>query len=191
MENRMVSLYQAKNSVFTANEIGLLWGWDNLDQLKSSLKYYVDKGNLIRLRRGIYAKPDYDIREVAVKIYTPSYVSFETALLEEGVIFQFYETVFVASYLGREVVLKNGQKIQYQKMKNAVLLNMEGINKKNGYAISGKERAFLDTIYRSPGYYFDNLRGIDWEKCFSLVKIYQNKKLEERLKSYYNKYKNQ
>ncbi len=187
----MICLYQAKNTVFTANEISLLWGEDNLDKLKSSLKYYVDKGNLIRLRRGIYAKPDYDIREVAVKIYTPSYISFETALLEEGVIFQHYETIFAASYLGREVNLKNGQKIQYQKMKNSILLNMEGIIKKDGYAIAGKERAFLDTIYRSPGYYFDNLRAVDWEKCFSLVKIYLNKKQEERLKSYYNKYKNQ
>jgi hypothetical protein len=191
MENRILKLYKAKTTVFTAKEIGLIWGEDNSDQLKSSLKYYSDKDNLIRLRRGIYAKPDYDVREAAVKIYTPAYISFETALRNEGVIFQYYETIFVASYLNREIKLKNGQNIQYYKIKNEVLLNMEGIDRKDGYFIADKEIAFLDTVYRNSQYYFDNLRGIDWKKCFAMVKIYRNKKMEKELREYYNEYKDQ
>jgi len=39
--------------------------------------------------------------ELAVKINTPSYISFETVLAQAGVIFQFYESVFVASHLSK------------------------------------------------------------------------------------------
>lgn len=188
MENRILSLYQAKSTVFTAKEIGLIWGEDNTDQLKSALKYYTDKGNLIRLRRGIYAKPDYNAREAAIKIYSPSYISFETALRDEGVIFQYYKTIFVASYLSREIELAGGQKIAYRKMKKNILLNSMGVREENGFFIAEKERAFLDMLYINPDYYFDNLGNINWERCLELAPIYGNKKMKEHIIFYKKNY---
>jgi len=69
-------------------------------------------------------------------------------------------------------------------LKDNVLYNGLGVKKEGGYSIATPERAFLDTIYLSPKFYFDNLRSINWESCFELVKIYGNKQLVKRLKNY-------
>ncbi len=188
MENRILSLYQTKNTIFTASEIGLIWGEDNLNKLKASLKYYIDKGNLIHLRRGIYAKLEYNIYEAAAKIYSPSYISFETVLRNEGVIFQHYETIFAAGCFSREIELANGQKIVYRKIKKTVLLNQHGVRKEDGFSIATKERAFLDMIYINPDYFFDNLKNIDWKECLALAPIYGNKKTEEHINFYKKNY---
>ncbi len=187
--NTILRLYKQKQSVFSVKEVSLIWQESNPVNIKAYLKYYADKGDLIHLRRGIYAKKNFDAYEVATKIYTPAYVSFETVLRNEGVIFQYYETIFVASYLTRDIILNNKQKITYRKIKNSILLNAEGIVRNENYAIASKERAFLDMIYLMRDYYFDNLRSIDWKKCFELVKIYESSEMEKRLIKYHNKYK--
>ena len=51
-------------------------------------------------------------------------------------------------------------------------------------SIASIERAFLDMIYLFPEYHFDNLRVIDWDKCFDLAVIYENRQLVRRLKRY-------
>ncbi len=188
-KNTILRLYRQRQSVFSVKEVALIWQESNPANVKAYLKYYTDKGDLIRLRRGIYAKTKFDEYEAATKIYTPAYISFETVLRNEGVIFQHYETIFAASYLTRGIELDNKQKISYRKLKNSILFNSEGIIKKKNYAIASRERAFLDIIYLAKDYYFDNLRSIDWKKCFELVKIYGSKQVEDNLTKYYNKYK--
>ncbi|OHA15786.1 MAG: hypothetical protein A3A10_00100 [Candidatus Tagabacteria bacterium RIFCSPLOWO2_01_FULL_42_9] len=81
-------------------------------------------------------------------------------------------------------VLVDGLKISFRKIKDAALFNPLGIINKNNYSIASRERAFLDTVYLFPQYYFDNLYSIDWQRCFEIAEIYQNKKLIERLKKY-------
>jgi len=185
--NKILALYKLKQSVFTVNEVAIIWQAENSQNLKSKIKYYTDKGELIRLRRGIYAKRDYSKFELATKIYKPSYISFQTVLRQAGMIFQYYEKFFVASYLSREIGLAR-HTIEYHKIKNEILLNSQGIIQKNHYAIASPERAFLDTIYLYGDYYFDNLESINWEQCFELIKIYKNKKMEKNLEDYYQKY---
>lgn len=179
--NFILKLYQTKNTVFTAKEIALILGETNKDALKSKINYYAKKGILRRVWRGIYVKPDYDILELVTKIYTPSYISLETVLAKEGVIFQHYETVFVISYLSRRLLI-DGQEIQIRKIKNEILLNPKGILKKENYSIAGKERAFLDALYFYKNYHFDNLEIIDKNEIFELMRIYKNKKLERTVK---------
>lgn len=182
----ILKLYKSKNTVFTSREIALLWREDNPDRLKNKIKYYLDKGDLIKLRRGVYAKTDFNIREAGVRVYKPAYISFETVLATEGIIFQYYKTIFVASYLSREIILENGQNIKYRKLKNSVLLNQSGIIQVDGVATASPERALLDMLYINPNYYFDNLSGIDWEKCSELVQIYKNKSLVRLINNYHN-----
>ncbi|MBM4177614.1 hypothetical protein FJ208_02335, partial [Candidatus Gribaldobacteria bacterium] len=62
--------------------------------------------------------------------------------------------------------------------------NGSGVKKEKEFSIATPERALLDTIYLSPKFYFDNLQPINWERCFDLVKIYNNKELVKRLKKY-------
>lgn len=181
----ILELYRSKKNILTTRDIAILWGMQDKDNLKSKISYHVKRGNLIRLRKGIFTKDEnYDPKELATSVFTPSYISFETALRETGVIFQYYETVFAASYLRREIKCDK-YKFSYRKIKNEVLINQSGIIIHENYSIASRERAFLDMIYLSPNYYFDNLRGMDWDKCFELVKIYKKKSLLKTLNNYY------
>ena len=124
---------------------------------------------------------------MATKIYTPSYISFETVLTRAGINFQYYGNIFVASYVTREIKV-NEQKISFVRMKDYVLSNTLGIEDENGVAMATKERAFLDRIYVSKNYQFDNLGGLDWKKVFEILPIYFNKKMEKTVKKYFNNF---
>ena len=138
------------------------------------LSYYVKNGDLMRVRRGVYVKnKQYNKIELATRIYAPSYVSFETVLARNGLIFQFQSKIQIASYLGREVEI-DGQIYLYKKIKDAILANSIGVNNVNETSVATSERAFLDTLYINNDYHFDNLRSINWNKVFDILPIYNN-----------------
>ena len=101
---------------------------------------------------------------MATSIYIPSYISFETVLREAGVIFQHYDTIFVATKWTRTVIIDK-YTLTFRKLKDIILFNSTGIINNNNYSIATLERAFLDMAYLFPNYYFDNLKPINWEKC--------------------------
>ena len=107
----------------------------------------------------------------------------------QGVIFQLYKPIFVASYLSREIQCDHHNFI-FKKIKQSILTNTQGVSEQNDIFMADKERAFLDTIYLNKEYYFDNLNSIDWNKCFNLVEIYENINMEKRLKKYYKESQN-
>ena len=184
MKNLTYSILKLPQTVFTAREIALILGETNSDIVKSKVNYYVKRGELIALRRGIYAK---DIKfnefELAAKLYTPSYVGFETTLSKNGVVFQYDSRVHLASYLNRELEV-SGVKVFYRKIKKEILNNPTGIIYENGYPEANLERAFLDTIYLEGTRYFDNLNPIDFELCEDLLPIYEGKITKKILESY-------
>jgi len=102
--------------------------------------------------------------------------------------FQYYGNIFVASYLNRNMEV-DGQKIEFIRMKDYVLSNTIGIENEDGYGRATKERAFLDRIYVSKDYYFDNLSILDWNKVFEILPIYHNKSMEKKVKKYYDNFK--
>jgi predicted transcriptional regulator of viral defense system len=182
-------LLRSKKTIFSSKDVALLWGDDNLGAVKVRLNYYIKKGKLIRLRRGLYAKDkNYDKYELAANILRPSYVSFETVLGSAGITFQYYNQIFIASYVKRDVTCDN-QKYSFRTIKKNILINPKGIDQSEEYSIATKERAFLDTIYRSKDYHFDNLSPLDWDKIFEILSIYENKKMEKKVKEYYEHYK--
>lgn len=185
MKNLTYSLYSEKNTVFTTQEIALIVRETDLDRLKSRINYFVKKGVLVSLKKGLYAKSSgYDILEAANKIFTPSYISLETVLQRNGVTFQDYsKTIFVVSYQTREIKLGD-HIVSFRKIKDEILTNADGIINNDGYAIASLERAFLDRIYLSKNYFFDNLSAINWKRAGKLLKIYNNKSMERRFKSY-------
>ena len=161
-----------------------MWREMNSNLAKKRLYRYVKNGTLLQIRKGIYAKDEeYDRMELANKIYTPSYISFETVLTREGIVFQHYDSIFAASYLSREITA-GGQTYVFRKIKDRILTNSLGLADHGRYFMASKERAFLDTVYLNRNYHFDNLSGIDWNKCLDLIPLYKNTAMENRLKSY-------
>ncbi|MEK7562208.1 MAG: type IV toxin-antitoxin system AbiEi family antitoxin domain-containing protein [Patescibacteria group bacterium] len=182
-------LLRSSKTVFSTKDAVLLWTEPKENTINSRLNKYVKSGKLIRLRRGIYAKDkNYNRFEMATRIYTPSYISFETVLTRGGINFQYYETIFVASYVTREIKIGN-QTISFIRMKDYVLSNTDGIEEhKDGYSTATKERAVLDRIYVSKNYYFDNLDGLNWDKVFEILPIYKNKRMDKTVKKYFKRY---
>ncbi|MBU3979456.1 hypothetical protein KJ980_03615 [Patescibacteria group bacterium] len=183
----ILELYSRPQTVFQIEEIAQLFSEISPGNLRRRLHYFVKAGKLKNLRRGIYAKNMYEPLELANKIYTPSYISFETVLLKEGIVFQYYETIFVASYLSRDLIV-DGHKISYRQIGEAALFNKSGIEERSGYFIASPERAFLDAVFLYKDYYFDNLSGLNWNKIFELVPIYNSKALVNRINEYYKYY---
>lgn len=178
-------ILRSAKTVFSTKDVALMWGEEKGQMVAIRLNKYVGAGKLIRIRRGIYAKDkNYNRFELATRIYTPSYISFETVLTRNGINFQFYSNIFVASYVTRDIEAGD-QKISFIRMKDYVLSNTAGIEHANGIATATKERAFLDRIYISKDYHFDNLNALDWNKVFEILPIFNNKRMVKKVKQYF------
>ena len=178
------TLLRSKKTIFSTKDVALLWGEESETAARVRLSYYAKAGKLIRVHRGLYAKDkNYEKLELATKIYTPSYISFETVLAKAGITFQFYGQIFIASYVSREIVA-DGQTYSYKRIKDSILTSPAGVEAKDNYHAASPERAFLDVVYSSRGYHFDNLSPLNWERIFEILPIYKNKSMEKRVEKY-------
>jgi hypothetical protein len=196
MENKPIKgeyleiLLRSPQTIFSSKDVALMWGEESENIIKNRLNKYVKSGKLFKVRRGLFAKDkNYNRFELATRINTPSYISFETVLGSAGITFQHYGNIFVASYINREMEV-DGQKITFVRMKDYVLSNTTGIENEDGYAKATKERAFLDRMYVNKDYYFDNLSPLDWDKVFDILPIYYNKNMEKKVKKQYDDFNN-
>jgi len=183
------AILRSEKTVFTLKDIALMWQDADMDAARVRLNYYVKKGDLFRIRRGFYAKSKiYESLELATRIFTPAYVSFETVLAKEGLIFQYQTDITVASYLTRTITV-DAHTYSYKTIKGTVLTNPEGVLHVNETSIAAKERAFLDTLYIHHDYQFDNIRSLDWNVVLSMVPIYQNKRMAKKVDILYTQAK--
>ncbi|MBU2543668.1 type IV toxin-antitoxin system AbiEi family antitoxin domain-containing protein [Patescibacteria group bacterium] len=185
MKNKLQQLYQSGQSVITTNELGMIWQLNDRAVLRNKIYYWVKTGKLHRLQRGVYAlRVNYNQLELAGKVLSPSYVSLSTVLQQEGVVFQYDETITSIANLSREFEVA-GVKLSYRKIQDKVLFNDLGLERKNSYTIASKERALLDMMYLAPGFYADNLAKIDWEQLLILVEIYDQRRLKSEVHKLY------
>ena len=179
------AILRSSRTVFTFKDISMMWRNTDQKAVIAGINYYVSTGQLHRIRRGIYAKDkNYDKTELACRIYTPAYVSFETVLTRAGINFQYYGRIFIASYLAREIVV-DGQVYQYRKIKNTLLTDSAGVLNKDGIAVATSERAFLDTLYLNTDYHFDNLASLNWDKVFEMLPLYDNKRMTRKVQKFF------
>ena len=159
-------LTESKKTVFRAKDLQSLWE-ENYRNTIISAKRMVAKNLILKLAKGYYAlNKEYSVYELANLIISPSYVSFNSALLFWGVCFQVSNTVRSVSLLNYQKGI--GDKIyKYQSMKKDLFFNSEGVDLKNNISVASPERALLDSFY------FGAVANIDdWEK---INKTYLNK----------------
>lgn len=180
---RLSLLLRSEKTVFSTKDVFLLWEGGSRSSLSSLIRYYVKRGELLPIRRGLYARDQhYRSSELATKILVPSYISFETVLAAEGLTFQWYDRVFVASYATRDIVCQ-GKTFSFKKMPRRLLADPSGLEHRDESTFATKERAFLDTLFIHTNYHFDNLSPLDWEVVFSILPIYQNRRLEHSVQT--------
>ncbi|MDR3226898.1 MAG: hypothetical protein LBT56_04420 [Prevotellaceae bacterium] len=174
------AINNSPDSVFRLTDISMLIGETNFNSINQKLNYYVRNKKILNPRRGIYSKLAYSHEELANKIYTPSYVSLETVLSQNGIIQQADYAITSISYLSRQI--KIADKIfSYHKFKGEMLVNPLGIKRINNVNIAIPERAFLDLLYLGKQYDF-NIDTLNKKLIIKLLTIYHSKKLSELVK---------
>ncbi len=176
----ILAIYQDIRTVFRLIDIALLTGETDFKSLNKKINYYVRSGKLNNPRKGIYTRVNYNPEELACNIFTPSYISLEYVLQKAGIVFQYDSGITSVSYLRRSIEV-DGQTYNYRKMKGEILVNTAGIIMGNTVSIATPERAFLDTFYLSPKYYFDHLNPLNNITVYKLLPVYQSKALTLRV----------
>ena len=175
-------IIETKKTVFTVNDFRQIWQIKNKNYLKTIINRLFKRVDIFRIRRGIYILNNkYSLFELANKIKQPSYVSLETVLQKNGVIFQDYASSIYSISNSTKKYKINNIKFYYSKISNQILSNPLGVENKNNYNIASVERAIADRIYLTSNYFFDNLRKVDTKKLKEISKIY-NKRTEKEIK---------
>lgn len=172
-------LLASKKTVFNYDDIKILLWIKNYNSIKSFFQRWVKQWIFQRLYKWIYSFKNYNLYELAMKIKKNSYISFETVLKKEWIIFQDYgNTVFLSS---NDTITKKvwDIKFKYLKIKDDILLNPLWIINKWSYMIATKERAICDRLYLSKNYYFDNIDWIDKDKLLNIANIYNKRVILE------------
>ena len=167
------ALIKQDKKTFHASDLALLWDIDNQDTLNMTLKRFVDRGILNRIHKGFYSTVDVkDIDPLDLGfayLNTYSYVSLETILAREGVIFQEIKYItFVSSKSDTFEI--NGVKYKSRQLKDEYLNNSKGISKTENHFEASLERAVADMLYYNSKYHFDNPKIIDSNKVKKLQK---------------------
>lgn len=186
--NIILKLSLSKNTIFTLDQLQEIFELKNKQVFKNKIGYYIKKWILERLTKWIYCLKWKEINklELANKIYSPSYISFFTALYNHSIIFQYDNNVYLA-YKKSDTKQILDFEIKLKSLKDDILMNPSWIINNWFYSIAWPERAFLDTIYLYSDIYFDNIEKIDSEKVLELLPLYKSKTLEKKAKSYFTK----
>ena len=139
-------------------------------------------GELVMIKKDLFStisleKLEYfDFCALANKVVTPSYVSFESALIHYGVVFPFNDRISVAYPLSKRVKLdilgRPSLVIRAEALPAEVLANPLGITQIDGIFIASRERAVADILHRSPEYWFDSPESIDLELLETMTRVY-------------------
>lgn len=175
--------------LFSAVDICRLFGSSKVAAL-FLLHRYSKKGFIVRLKRNLYALPDFLPPEplIANKMVHPSYVSLEFALSYHQIIPEtVYEITSVTTKSTRRFEAL-GKIYSYRNIKKGAFTGY-GTAKQKGFSflIAEPEKAFTDFCYfkmldrLEPNLRF-NKKKLDWKKNFCYAELFQNKKLIDWMK---------
>ncbi len=184
-KNLLILLKTAK-TVFSTNELMQLWQAENKKSLLVAISRAIKHGYLSPLRRGLYVIADNtpDSFELAAKMKSNSYISFETVLATAGVIHQWHDPIFLAS-LRAETIKNDYGEFVYHKLPARIVDNPLGKINKGRYFIATPERALCDKVYKDGRVYLDDISGLDKELAMEISLIYNKRVINDIKKIFY------
>lgn len=179
---KMEKLALSGKKVFTTEDLAIIWQIPQRQRLIELIKYYLKEKKLTSIYKGVYAYgTDYTPFDIVQKLVPLSYISLYTTSQIYGLTFQYYQAVYAISLKSKKYKLGE-QNYVYRQVKEPIFYNQLGLVNSGRYIIAGRERTITDCLYVYPNFAFDNLLGIDKEKLLALSKIYDNKRLEKRVR---------
>ncbi len=174
----LAPLIKSGKTIFTSMELGEIWRTKE-SSTKTITSRKVKKGELVRIKRGIFAlSSKYNKFELACKMTPGSYVSLFTVLKNEGVIFQQFNTIYLVSQRAKNIKIGD-MNYEYHAIKNLNFIT-EGIILNDTYSIARVERAILDVFFLFNSDFSDfNISQFDKELFLKLAKLY-NKKVQKK-----------
>ena len=167
-------LLKQEEKLFHTKDLALLWGIENENTLYTTIKRYVQKGILIPIHKGFYSTVPLEkinpFRLALGYLHRFAYVSCETVLIEEGVIFQKGCYLTLVSDVSKKFSLAS-YSFLVRKLKDKFLYNDVGIEEKEGIKKATLERAVADILYFNPKFYFDNPKKINWKKVREIKEV--------------------
>ena len=153
----ILTLLKTKKTVFGFSDLENIFSNTSYDVLITTLLRYRKSGELLNPQKGIWTLPIFNEKELACKIYSWGYISLETVLYEEWIIFQWYgDSTRVVRNNTREKIFEDHKYIS-RKIKDSIFKNNMYVREKNNYLIATPERALCDLCYLQKKLQIDNI----------------------------------
>ncbi len=169
--NYQKKLIEQENKIFSTSDLAVLWEIENENTLWTTIQRYLKREILYSIQRGLYATiplNGLNLFELGCAVAGAfSYVSAETVLQQEGVIVQNLDKITLFGSKHKEFEVAN-QKYWCRYLNPKYLLNRGGIVEKKTYSMANLNRAVVDLLQVSPGYYFDNQLTLNQKKIIQL-----------------------
>lgn len=143
---------QITTPIFSRNEVVKAFPNELESHINTQLHRMAKRGDLIGVKRGLYAFPNPKIDEfvVANKLYTPSYVSLESVLNTSGIIPDITSTVTSVTTVTSKKLSTPLGNFNYSKLTEKLFFGYKNVvDSQSGlyYIIATPEKALLDFIY--------------------------------------------
>ncbi len=126
---------------------------------RNNFSRWINKGYLVRLRRGVYAFPEYQSQPdmpsfFAGKIYNPSYISLHSALSFYGLIPESISQITSVTSLKTARFKNDFGEYSYQSVRNDLMFGYlpHSISNYRSISYATQEKALLDLLYLYPFY---------------------------------------
>lgn len=185
--------------IFTFSDLLKWFPEENPNTLKLEVSQWQKKGYLQRVKRGLYFLSEAEIQDslfVASRIYTPSYISLETALNCYGLIPDVAQMITCVTPLTTAEFKTPFGTFFYRHLKSDYFFGFKTIRSKDrkySYEIALPEKALLDFIYFNLSRFskmesfeeerFEFGKDFNWPLFLKMAKIFKNKKILEIAKN--------
>jgi len=169
MKNSFIETIQKKiqTPLFTEEDLKILFYKSSLVQIHSSLSYHIKRNHILKFKRGVYSLVSLDEKihfnkfNLGNTLYSPSFISFESALSYHGLIPEAVYELTSACYLSKKKRFETSIGIfSYSHSPiRPFFLEVEK-DEESGFLIASPIRALFDLIYRRKITY-ESLDGLE------------------------------
>ena len=140
------NLLRLNKPYWSVADLQKVLGYKNRQTLLVVLHRLVSQGVLARMRRGIYRVSISSVEGalLANLLYTPSYLSFESALSQYGILSQVPYTITLATTRRSKKMTLDGTAVEYRQLRGDLFF---GHRIEKGLDIAEPEKALLDALY--------------------------------------------